>query len=298
MIEKNTILVTSIGRTGTEFFAKLFADIIPDCASLHEPDIIKFPGVKDRSAHYSQQIQRAGFWRMVVLKALGKWTLARLSDSKLLGKLSASEAAKNLHTQRNEFISRMPGSVYVESNLGYYGLIDVIPDVFKNYRTIYIVRDGRDWVRSTLNWGEVYGKGRIRNLFAHKWPTAKDVKNDEFVNQWDGLSRFEQLCWAWSRLNGYALNTIPKNSYARMYKFEDIFIDENRYQTLDDLVSFAVSLPGIHSESLKQTDGWLEQKIHQSSNKSFPAWENWSTDQKYQFEKICGPVMEKLGYKV
>src|SRR5258705_6636560 len=162
MIEKSVILVTSIGRTGTEFFAKLFADIVPSCTSLHEPDIIKFSGVKNGFEHYNQQIRRAGFWRIVILKALGRWTLAKLSDTKLQGTLSLSEAAKNLHTQRNEFISRMPGSVYVESNLGYYGLLDVIPYVFKNYRTIYIVRDGRDWVRSMMNWGEVYGNGGIR----------------------------------------------------------------------------------------------------------------------------------------
>jgi len=295
MIEKSAILVTSIGRTGTEFFAKLFSDIVPNCTSLHEPDIIKFPGIQDRFAHYSLQTQRAGFWRMVVLKAFGKWTLAKLSDSKLQGTLSLSEAAKNLHAQRNEFISRMPGSVYVESNLGYYGLLDVIPCVFKNYRTIYIVRDGRDWVKSMMNWGEVYGKGRIRKLFAHNWPTAKDIKNDEYASQWDALSRFEQLCWAWSRLNRYALNTISENPYARIYKFESIFLAKNRYQNLDDLVSFAVSLPGVAGE-LGTTNGWLEQKIHQSSSQ-FPGWEQWTKDQQHKFDEICGPQMEKLGYQ-
>jgi hypothetical protein len=295
MIEKPAILVTSIGRTGTEFFAKLFADIIPNCTSLHEPDIIKFPGVKNRFAHYNQQILRAGVWRMVVLKAFGKWTLAKLSDSKFLGNLSLSEATQKLHTQRKGFISKMPGSLYVESNLGYYGLLDVIPNVFKDYRTIYIVRDGRDWVRSTLNWGEVYGKVGIRKLFAHKWPTAKNVKDDEYATQWDDFSRFEQLCWAWSRLNEYAINTISENPNARIYKFESIFIDENRYENLDELVSFSASLPGVDSGSLGSTSGWLEQKIHQSSNQ-FPDWEQWTKDQKHIFEEICGPQMERLGY--
>ncbi len=296
MIEKSTVVVTSIGRTGTEFFAKLFADIIPNCTSLHEPDIIKFPGVKNRFEHYSQQTQRAGFWRIVILKAFGKWTLARLSDSKFIGALSSSEAAKKLYAQRSEFISRMPGSVYVESNLGYFGLLDVIPEVFKNHRTVYIIRDGRDWVRSMVNWGEVYGKGMIRNLFAHKWPTAKDIENDEYANQWDNFSRFEQLCWAWSKLNEYALSTISKNPHAQMYKFEDIFVGKNRYQILDTLVAFATSFPGITPGSLRRTDGILEQKIHQSSS-NFPEWEGWAKDQRTQFEKICGSLMEKLGYE-
>lgn len=295
-IEKSTILITSIGRTGTEFFSKLFADIIPDCTSLHEPDIIKFPGVKNRLTHYYQQTRRAGIWRMIFLKLLGKWTLANLSDSRFIGTLGHSEAVKNLYGQRNAFVSRMPGSVYVESNLGYYGLLDVIPDVFEHQRTIYIVRDGRDWIRSVINWGEVYGKRGIRKLFAHKWPSAKDVQEDEYATQWDDLSRFGQLCWAWARLNEYALNTISKNPSIQLYKFESIFREESRYQTLGNLLDFVTSLPGITSGSLKQPEGWLEQKIHQSSNE-FPGWENWQPEQKNQFEKICGPLMKRLGYE-
>jgi hypothetical protein len=295
MIEKPTILVTSIGRTGTEFFAELFANIMPNCTSLHEPDIIKFPGVKNRFIHYSQQIQRAGFWRIIVLKALGKWTLANVSDSRFLGNLNLSEATKTLHSQRKDFVSKLPGSIYVESNLGYYGLLEVIPHVFKNHRTIFIVRDGRDWVRSTLNWGEVYGKVGMRKIFAHKWPTAKDVKDDEYATRWDDFSRFEKLCWAWSRLNNYALNTISENPNAQVYKFESIFLDENRYQNLNDLLSFTVSLPGMDPESLGSTSGWLERKIHQSSN-GFPEWKQWTSDQKSKFHEICGPQMERLGY--
>lgn len=295
MIEKSTILITSIGRTGTEFFAKFFAEIIPNCTSLHEPDIIKFTGVKNRFTHYSQQIQRVRFWRMIILKTFGKWTLVKLSDSKFSSKLSLLDTVDGLYRQRSEFIAEMPGSVYVESNLGYYGLLDTIHHVFKNYRTIYIVRDGRDWVKSMMNWGEVYGKRGIRKLIAHKWPTARDLK-DEYSDQWDKLSRFEQLCWAWSRLNEYALSTIPEDSHTRIFKFESIFLDENKYQNLNELVSFTTSLPGIVPGSMMPTDGWLEQKIHQSSSQ-FPGWEQWTKEQKHKFEVICGQQMEKFGYK-
>lgn len=295
MIEKPTILVTSVGRTGTEFFAKLFADIIPNCTSLHEPDIIKFPGVANRLSHYSQQVQLAGVWRVVFLKLAGKWTLAKLSDRRFSGKLTLSEAATRLYYQRHKFISRLPGTVYVESNLGYYGLVDVIPVAFKQHRVIYIIRDGRDWVRSMMNWGEVYGKSAIRNFFAHKWPTARDVPGDEFAHNWSAISRFEKLCWAWAHLNAYALNTISRNPHARVFKFEAIFNDANKYQTLDDLITFSISLPGIEPDKLKDTSGRLEQKVHQSLS-TFPKWEAWTEDQKSQFTKICGPLMEKLGY--
>jgi hypothetical protein len=297
MIEKPSILITSIGRTGTEFFAKLFADILQDCTSLHEPDIFKFTGVENKLEHYSQQTQRAGIWRMLFLKALGKWTLVKLSDSRFIGTLDYRKATQELYNQRLGFISKMPGDVYVESNLGYYGLIDVMPEVFKNHRAIYIVRDGRDWIRSMFNWGEVYGKQGIRKWISHKWPAATDVPGDPFAEKWDSLSRFDQLCWAWTRLNEFALNSISKNPNARLWHFEDIFTGEKRYEYLNNLVAFSTSMPGIGPERLNATDGWLERRIHQSSD-GFPAWEKWTAEQKAQFEKTCSPLMEKLGYKV
>jgi len=83
MIEKPTILITSIGRTGTEFFSKFFGDGIPDCTSLYEPNTIALTGNFEQ---YAEQIRRAGIWRMVFLKAMGKWSLAKLSDARLTGK--------------------------------------------------------------------------------------------------------------------------------------------------------------------------------------------------------------------
>jgi hypothetical protein len=80
-----------------------------------------------------------------------------------------------------------------------------------------------------------------------------------------------------------------------VFLFEQVFSGEARYHYLDDLVSFATSLPEIDSEGIGSTEGWLEWRIHQSSG-DFPAWGAWSVEQKRQFEEICGPLMERLGY--
>jgi hypothetical protein len=295
MIEKPSILITSVGRTGTEFFAKLFSEILPDCTSLHEPDIFKYTGIQNRLGHFSEQIRQAGLWRMVILKALGKWTLVNISDARFRGVLDYHQAATRLHDQRLGFVARMPGTIYVESNLGYYGLLDVLPETFKNHRAIYIVRDARDWIRSTYNWGEVYGKKGLRKLLAHKWPTAGDIPGDALARKWESLSKFERLCWTWARLNEFALNNISKNPHARLFHFEKIFTGEKRYSYLNDLLQFATSLTGMEHPLLNSTDGWLERKIHESSNR-FPGWETWTVDQKRHFEIICGPLMAKLGY--
>lgn len=297
MIEKPSILITSIGRTGTEFFAHFFAEVIPAADSLHEPDIFKFLGVDDKVGHYRTQIRRAGVWRMLLLKAMGQWTLVRLSDQRFMGRLTAERAKSRLLSQRRGFIARLPGSVYVESNLGYYGLLDVTPEAFRAHRAIYIVRDGRDWVRSTLNWGEVYGKRGLRRLLAHNWPTARDISGDPFGRIWTDMPVFQKLCWAWARLNEYALQIMDHNPSARIFRFEDIFLGPDRYARLGELVDFGLSVPGLGALPARKLEGWLERKIHQSDG-AFPAWDRWTPLQQHQFREICGPLMERLGYHV
>jgi hypothetical protein len=296
MISKNTILITSIGRTGTEFFSKFFSDLIPGSISLHEPDIIKNPFLEKDKSNYIQQIKYAGVGRLFFLKLFRQWTLVNISDARFTRKMDNAEAIRKLHAQRNGFISQLPCSVYVESNLGYYGLLDLTPKVFENHKAVYIVRDGRDWVKSTLSWGEAYGKTGLRKLIAHAWPTAAQLAGDQFEATWNNLSRFEQLCWAWTRLNEYALNSIQSNPGARVFKFESIFQEKDRYQTLDELLRFTTALPGFNTDDIKKPDGWLEQKIHQSASK-FPGWQDWTKEQKDFFDKTCGSLMEKLGYK-
>lgn len=296
MIEKTTILITSLGRTGTEFFARFFAEILPDSTSIHEPDIFQNTGVGNKWLHYVHQVRRAGIWRMVFLKALGKWTLVKLSDERFLGKFSREQAVRELNAQRLGFIQKMPGSVYVEANIGYYGLLDVTPHVFRQHKIIYVVRDGRDWIKSHMNWGEFYGKKGVRKLISHNWPEASSLPNDPYADKWHMLSKFEKLCWAWTRLNEYALKSIKHNPHARIFRFEDIFLGNARYQVLNKLVAFATSQPDIDLDQIGSTEGWLERKVHQSEE-GFPSWDDWTQEQKYQFERICGPLMGKLGYQ-
>jgi hypothetical protein len=300
MIKKPTIVLTSLGRTGTKFFAALFSDIIPYSTSLHEPDVFNFfqyEGTRQRIRQTFQQVQMVGFYTLFVRKALGRGSIIKLSDSRVRGELKDRETVRYLLKQRCRFVNSREGSIYVESNAGYYGLMDVLGEVFEHHRCAYIVRDGRDWVRSKMNWGQMYNKGKFRGVFAHTWPTALEIEKDPYRSRWNPMSRFERVCWAWSRLNEYALSTVQENPNARVFRFEDIFKSENRYQHLAELVDFTTDMPGVDPVPAEALDGWLDRKIHKSSG-DFPAWPEWSTQQKQQFTEICGPLMEELGYAI
>lgn len=293
MINKPTIIITSLGRTGTRFFYTLFANVLSNCTALHEPDVLHI----FHSRELVKQVKDAGVYSLIIRKALGKPNLIRLSDSRVVGELSRSEIKQEILSQREDFIHSKRGSIYVESNAGYYALVDTLPEVFTHHRAVYIIRDGRGWVRSKMNWGEMYGKGKLRSIFAHTWPTAPEIAEDPYADQWHTMSRFERICWAWTKLNGYALDIVQDNPSARVFRFEDIFKSENRYQHLAELVNFATDMPGVDPVPAEALDGWLDRRIHKSSG-DFPAWSEWSTQQKQQFIEICGPLMEELGYEL
>jgi hypothetical protein len=297
VIEKPTIIVTSLGRTGTKFFQALFETVVPDSTSVHEPDvfnIVQYRGWSERVRRAIAQVKNFGAYNLFIRKTLGKWSLIALSDARVRGELGYAEAVERVLEQRRKFVFAQSGSIYIEASIGYYGLIDVLETVYACHRIAYIVRDGRDWVRSHMNWGEMYGKGKIRSLIAHTWPAATDLKGDSYAMSWNSMSRFERLCWAWSRLNEYALETVENNPTARPFFFEDIFRSNDRYQHLEDMVQFLVNFQGI-GEIKGSLEGWLDRKIHGSTNQ-FPKWEDWTTEQKNQFSVLCGPLMKELGY--
>ncbi len=294
MIDKPTIIITSLGRTGTTFFASLFGKIIPDADSFHEPDVYQFYS-NDRWGDFVERVENAGFTNMVIKKLLGKWSMIRLSDMRITGKLTYDQAVKEATKYRYDFVRTKKGSVYVESNASYYGLVDVLNGVFSQHKTIYLVRDGREWITSTLKVGEIYTNRGIRDLIAHQMPTAAQVPGDPYASSWENSSRFFKLCWAWKTINGYAISMMEKNPNARLVKFEDIFTGDQKYQKLDELVEFATDMPMLKNIKLGTTQGWLETKINQSDNNA-GSWQNWTREEKQQFDTICGPLMEKIGY--
>jgi hypothetical protein len=300
MIDKPSIIVTSLGRTGTKFFQLLFEELITDGTSLHEPDYFNFGqyrGAGERIRQAIRQMREAGVSNLVVRKSLGHWSLVELSDARVRGELGYAEAVRRVLDQRREFVRSRSGSVYVESSSAYYGLIDVLKDVYRQHRVVYLVRDGRDWVQSKMNWGRMYAKGGIGGLLSHTWPTALDVADDPYQSRWGSMSRFDRLCWAWVRLNEYALAAIQENPNARLFHFEGLFRSEDRYRYLEDLVRFSTTFPRAEPIAVGPFDGWLERQVHQSEAR-FPPWEGWSAEHRQQFEAICGPLMRDLGYEL
>jgi len=294
MINKPTIIITSLGRTGTKFFSVLFNALLTDATSLHQPDVIDLSSYRGIVAPI-KKMREAKSYYLLLSRILGYGSLIGLSDAKFTGQIKHSEAVRHLIKLRKSYVKRQPGKVYIESSAGYYGLLDILPEGFVHHRAIYIVRDGRDWVRSEMNRGKLYRKSKIARKIGHIWPTTEDFPNDPYYSKWREMSRFEKVCWAWTKFNQYALETAKLNPNAHIFQFEDLFVAEDRYQRLTELVYFATAMPGVDLVPLEKLAGWLDQRINQSPDQ-FPAWEGWSGEQQKQFSTICAPLMEELGY--
>lgn len=296
MVEKPTAIISSTGRTGTLFFARLLGSCLHDATAVHEPDIFHFSIRKGKGLRNAwRQLRRSGFMNLVVRKSLGRWCLVSISDRRLKGGLTDERAVEELLRVRGRYIESRAGGTYVESNLGYYGVIDLLPRAFESHRLAYVVRDGRDWVRSKVNWGDLYGKGPLRSLFAHLWPQASEFEDDPWRSRWPRMDRFQKCCWAWAKLNGYAAGLLERNPDAKLYHFEDLFVAEDRLEEMRSLLTHLLGHTDLDPPDMDTLRRWMSRKIH-SSEKGFPAWPEWSEERRETFHRMCGPLMGELGY--
>lgn len=293
LIQKPSIIVSSIGRTGTNFLSEVFREISDDCYSLHEPDVLtlgKSRGLK----HIRQQLKEMGvvnFFR----KLKGGWSLAQISDKRFLGKIDSAEALRETLKQRKKFVETSPDKFYIESSIGYYGLLDLLDKTFKDYKAIYIVRDPRSWVCSAFSWGQPY-KRRLKLKMVRQWPEAGEINTNPYQKQWPEMDDLARICWAWRYLNEFALDLARKNSNIRIFKFEDIFTGETKNSQILELLDFATDLKTerINYNQNKALD-LLGKKINYSRN-SFPAYEQWDKKDKNTLKEICSPLMKRLDY--
>lgn len=295
-------MITSLGRTGTRFFAHLFQTLVPDCTSLHEPDVLsidEYCGIQQRLQAIARQISEGGFYEMVLRKVVLRRGLRYVSDARARGEIDVSEAAARVIAQRRDFVQRQAGEFYIESSAALYGLVDVFPRAFTDHRAIFIIRNGRDWIRSIMNFSgaPIYKRSRLRLLFTPEWPGAPEFESDPYAQQWDQLPRFEKLCWAWTNLNEFALKCVNRNPNALVFRFEDLFDPRNDYEELRTMVRFATeSLGSPVPERLVEAQ--LTRKIHKSQESNLPEYSLWADEQRRSFIEICGSLMNRMGYEL
>ncbi len=204
--------------------------------------------------------------------------------------------------------------VYGEKNVTYGPFIPFLHDML-NCKFVFIKRDGREVVRSLVNWheakfGTVYRECRepggltpeanaaAASLLVHRdssdYSRPRPLKADPLSWKWETLTRAEMCAYYWSTINELyvdQLQRLPKDSW--------IEIDYSNVVAED--VERVAEFCGFRGLTRRRIQVLLDQKINSLEDRgasagSYPDWKNWSSEQRGQFDSVAGPTMQRLGY--
>jgi len=290
--DKHIVIIASAGRTGTRFFGDLLSSMIPGSYSVHEPDVLG--GINRRTW---QRIKTFGAYHMLLGRALGRTGIRNLSQKFLAGRIDRQQLAASLHRQRSAYYANIAGDPIIESYYQWYGVLPVVPLLFEHVRVVALVRDPRTWVTSCMNFGTYYGPRDLVSQLGFRRLDPKLAGDADYAGLWSDMSPFERLCWTWRAVNGRLLefSEAEANANARVFRYEDLFLSDDRGAHLADLVQFITSFADRRFPCAFD-DSVLRQRRHASDRRSFPDWPQWSAADARRLDEICGPLMAALGY--
>ena len=177
-----------------------------------------------------------------------------------------------------------PGkSIYGEVNGTIRYQAAAIRKLFPEAKLLLMVRDGRGVVRSVMGWPQFYGP-RSKGAYA-----LAPLSGDPFFEEWSRMSRFEKVCWSWRDTNEFLMDHIPASHWLQLERITSDF---------DYFTKQFANGVGIEISYEVWRARVMRRSRNASSSYGFPAWEDWTREQKDSFVRICGDTMAKLGYVV
>ncbi|WP_420823063.1 sulfotransferase [Wenzhouxiangella limi] len=134
--KKDLAFVTSGGRTGTQFFGDRLSEVISNCHSEHDPDILSI-----FIERVGQRIATFGFQHMILGKALGRSGIRAVGQAWLTNRSEEAECLAKLRNARSAFHEKIDAPLIIESNSQWWMVSDLIHKVWPDAKVIAIVRD-------------------------------------------------------------------------------------------------------------------------------------------------------------
>ena len=204
-------------------------------------------------------------------------------------------------------------SIYGEKNVTYGPFIRALWERL-GCRFVFLVRDGRDVVRSLLDWhagmfGDIYREcgepGPLEPAAVEAaaalpaWRDESDyarprpVPGDPWFERWEGLTRAEMCAWYWSRSNAQiadALSELPAEAWIQLdYTRPDA-------SNLREVADF-LGLDGMKDQAVGRLLGKRINSIEDRGARVRHArpWTTWTSRERDAFTEIAGPTMTRLG---
>lgn len=233
--------IVSTGRSGTTTIARSFNQS-PDCTCLHEPN--------------PRFIREAPLYHY--------------------GDLSGDKIAEVLKETRCWAGNR----VYGESSHKLSFLLPILKEVFPGAKFIWLVRDGRQVVASSVARG-LYQPIKERQE-SSEWRRYRlnGVRNGEIKEScWKEMSRFEKNCWRWTRIN----QIIEKQINVLDLPFRKVRLEE----FLSSISRLAIWL------GVAEPITGFRIRRHNATSKKRRTWREWTENEQEAFLKWCGDAMDE-----
>ncbi|MFO7904727.1 MAG: sulfotransferase [Pirellulaceae bacterium] len=285
---KDLVFVVSGGRTGTQFLGDRLSTAITDSFSVHDPDIL--------SAYISRitgRIRVFGLWNMTVGKAIGTSGVRSVGHRIITGEMDRQTGLARLYKLRAKYHESINESLIIESNSQWFYVCDELKEIWPHARVIIVVRDPRTWIRSWLNKGIRWRAFDPVRLLPPGRLTPRKTGDLELASRWRSFGTFERLAWEWSFVYGRLQAHVERNGNARIFRFEDLFGSATK-DAMNELVAFAASHGGRGYDFEVPDD--FTKTVCNASHGAAPNWNEWSPEQAWLVDALCGSLMVKYGY--
>jgi len=204
--------------------------------------------------------------------------------------------------------------IYGEKNVTYGPFIPYLYEEL-NCKFVFLKRDGRDVVRSLINWheqkfGTIYREcqdpGKLApeaissatNLPLHldtsDYSRPRPRKDDPFYYEWEHFSRAEMCAFYWIRINELYVKQLSKLPKACWIELDYTKANVDNLMKVSDFL-------GLRGLSPEKVQLMFDTKINSlrdrgSSEGTYPDWKNWNSKQRNRFDRIAGNIMHRLGY--
>ena len=292
------MFVVSAGRTATTFFGEALNDIIPGVAAVHEPDalhLLPHWTWRRRLTNAVGKIKQFGWYHMIVGRALGRTGIRNVARRYLAGETDLETAAAQVRKQRLEYFRSLEADIVVEAAYYWFGLLDVIPHVFPEYRILGVVRDPRTWVSSILNLGGHHDQFDVVRRFGGRRVDPHSIEDTRYAARWTSMSSFEKNCWDWSLVARLLMERADQDPNIRLVRYEDLFFGEGRAQHLTDALRF-ITMFSDRTFPVNLDSELVQRRVNEAPIERFPHWREWSAVEIAAMAEICGPLMTRLGY--
>ena len=193
-----------------------------------------------------------------------------------------------LKKTKTKIESEINKAVFIDVNGYLSDSTDSLREVFGNPKIFHLVRNPKKVVPSLMI--------RRDDKGIHKIP-----KTEKEIEAWTSMNKLEQVCINWVQTTEDLLK-----SEAELILFENLISDYN-YLSEKILNPLGINISekqynDFKSKKINKTRGWLYRYLYakykgkQQISKTI-TFDDFDEEQRRQFYNICGPTMEKLGYK-